>query len=474
MEEEQHFCLKWDNHQTNLLDGFVDLLNKEYLCDVTLACDGISLKAHKLVLATASAFFRDLFLNNPCSHPIVILPELKYTDMKALVDFIYCGQVNVSQNQLSKILKVANYLKIKGVQTKTVTDDDSYEINSPSTDIRENTTDPCSTEKPDAENSNMQVTETSLDPLESRLTESAHSESNIYCSKTYSTKPEVQIEEMDEAECGLNASYEINPSSLMEQSMTTENIMPTKSLDEKQMLANCESEYEDERSLLDLADDGNFSEVQNCHAYYNQELPYSKETHPTTMSDKTLLKLPLICSNCQYVMTTLSDAQSHLNTNPNCRTSQFQCPLCPKVFIWPATLVKHFREQHQGPGGTTRVTERLWYFCEVCRKPLLSKHALSLHRNKFHGHLVDSFQPSSPESANPAKRGRKQGTRVCRLCKRTFLSSADYQAHMQNFHSLKSVTSSESSSTFDSGHPLSVAGNESSSSQSSMSVSSVT
>lgn len=53
--------------------------------------------------------------------------------------------------------------------------------------------------------------------------------------------------------------------------------MPTKSHIEKEMVTNCESEYEDnERSLLDIAEDGDFSEVQNCHAYYNQELPCSK------------------------------------------------------------------------------------------------------------------------------------------------------------------------------------------------------
>lgn len=95
--------------------------------------------------------------------------------------------------------------------------------------------------------------------------------------------------------------------------------------------------------------------------------------------------MPLLCSTCKYVMNTLSDAQSHLSSNPNCRTSQFKCLLCPKLFIWPATLMKHFREQHEGPGGITRVARRMWYFCDVCKKPLLSKHALSLHRSKFHG-----------------------------------------------------------------------------------------
>lgn len=114
------------------------------------------------------------------------------------------------------------------------------------------------------------------------------------------------------------------------------------------------------------------------------------------VSEKNLVRLPVSCATCNYVLNTMSDAQSHLSMNPNCRTSQFKCLLCPKLFIWPATLIKHFREQHQGPGGTARVTQRLWFFCDICKKPLLSKHALCLHRSKFHGFSSHSLGSDSP------------------------------------------------------------------------------
>lgn len=113
------------------------------------------------------------------------------------------------------------------------------------------------------------------------------------------------------------------------------------------------------------------------------------------VSEKNLVRLPVSCATCNCVLNTMSDAQSHLSMNPNCRTSQFKCLLCPKLFIWPATLIKHFREQHQGPGGTARVTQRLWFFCDICKKPLLSKHALCLHRSKFHGFSTQSLGSDS-------------------------------------------------------------------------------
>lgn len=56
-----------------------------------------------------------LFTTNPCQHPIVILKDVQYNDLKTMVDFMYYGEVNVSQEQLPHILKTAEMLKIKGL-----------------------------------------------------------------------------------------------------------------------------------------------------------------------------------------------------------------------------------------------------------------------------------------------------------------------------------------------------------------------
>ncbi|XP_013776958.1 protein tramtrack, beta isoform-like isoform X3 [Limulus polyphemus] len=111
----QQFCLKWNNHHSNMLSVFEQLLNNEALVDVTLACEGHSLKAHKVVLSACSPFFQTLFVDNPCKHPIVIMKDMRYVDMKAIIDFIYHGEVNVSQDQLSALLKTAETLKVKGL-----------------------------------------------------------------------------------------------------------------------------------------------------------------------------------------------------------------------------------------------------------------------------------------------------------------------------------------------------------------------
>lgn len=114
MKMAQHYCLKWNNYQSNMSEVFQNMLLNENLCDVTLACEGASVKAHKMVLAACSPFFQSLFMSNPCKHPIVILKDVRFIDLKALIDFMYRGEVNVSEEQLSAFLKTAETLKVKG------------------------------------------------------------------------------------------------------------------------------------------------------------------------------------------------------------------------------------------------------------------------------------------------------------------------------------------------------------------------
>ncbi|KAK8762057.1 hypothetical protein V5799_026677, partial [Amblyomma americanum] len=115
----QQFCLKWNNHQSNMLAVFYQMLSNEALVDVTLACEGLSLKAHKMVLSACSPFFQALFAENPCKHPIVILKDMRYTDLRAIVEFMYRGEVDVSQDDLMALFKTAEILKVKGLVEDT-------------------------------------------------------------------------------------------------------------------------------------------------------------------------------------------------------------------------------------------------------------------------------------------------------------------------------------------------------------------
>ncbi len=49
-------------------------------------------------------------------HAVVFMKDVRYTDLKALVDFMYKGEVNISQYQLESFLQTAEALQIKGIQ----------------------------------------------------------------------------------------------------------------------------------------------------------------------------------------------------------------------------------------------------------------------------------------------------------------------------------------------------------------------
>ncbi|XP_050303290.1 nucleus accumbens-associated protein 2-like [Anthonomus grandis grandis] len=116
MAQSQQFCLRWNNHRTNLVSVFDELLQNEAFTDVTLACDGGSpIKAHRMVLAACSPYFQNLFTDLPCKHPVVVLKDVKYSEIKAILEYMYRGEVNVAQDQLAALLKVAEALKVKGL-----------------------------------------------------------------------------------------------------------------------------------------------------------------------------------------------------------------------------------------------------------------------------------------------------------------------------------------------------------------------
>uniref|UniRef100_A0A1B6DIU8 BTB domain-containing protein n=1 Tax=Clastoptera arizonana TaxID=38151 RepID=A0A1B6DIU8_9HEMI len=115
MSNEQLFCLRWNNFQTNFTAQFETLRAEEDFVDVTLACEGKRIKAHKLILSACSPYFKELFKCNPCKHPIIFMQDVEYEHLLSLVEFMYSGEVNIAQAQLPNFLHTAECLQIRGL-----------------------------------------------------------------------------------------------------------------------------------------------------------------------------------------------------------------------------------------------------------------------------------------------------------------------------------------------------------------------
>lgn len=117
--QHQQFCLKWNNFGTNLATSFSNLFKSETLADVTLFCDGVTFKAHKLILAACSKHLADLFETAPLhQNLLVILDGTSAANMAALLEFMYKGEVHVSQDALSSFLQAGECLQVKGLSVE--------------------------------------------------------------------------------------------------------------------------------------------------------------------------------------------------------------------------------------------------------------------------------------------------------------------------------------------------------------------
>ena len=126
--EAERFLLKWNNHQSNLVTVFDQLYEQEAFTDVTLACDGKSFAAHKVILSACSPYFQSLFLANPNTHPIVFMRDVRGPDLEALLSFMYRGEINVHQQDLASFLKTAESLQIKGLSDSSERQRDTSKI----------------------------------------------------------------------------------------------------------------------------------------------------------------------------------------------------------------------------------------------------------------------------------------------------------------------------------------------------------
>ena len=115
----EKLSLQWNDFLDNIKSAFGSFREDNDFADVTLACeDGQQVEAHKVILAASSPFFQKLLGRNKHPHPLIYMRGMKSGDLLAIVDFIYCGEANVFQENLDSFLAIAEELQLKGLMGK--------------------------------------------------------------------------------------------------------------------------------------------------------------------------------------------------------------------------------------------------------------------------------------------------------------------------------------------------------------------
>ena len=117
--QTMEYLVNWDMHERNISEAFHSLRKDEHFCDVTLACGDLQFQAHKVVLSTGSSFFEQILKSHKHPNPLLYLKGVEANHMELLLDFMYCGEVFVTEEELKSLIRTAEELGVRGL-TSTV------------------------------------------------------------------------------------------------------------------------------------------------------------------------------------------------------------------------------------------------------------------------------------------------------------------------------------------------------------------
>ena len=124
----EKLCLQWNDFNANINKAFGNLRKDLDFTDVTLASDdGYQVEA-QVLLAASSPFFKDILVKNKHNHPLIYMRGVKAENMTAIVDFLYNGEANVSQELLDSFLALASDLKLKGLMSTDEAEQEKADI----------------------------------------------------------------------------------------------------------------------------------------------------------------------------------------------------------------------------------------------------------------------------------------------------------------------------------------------------------
>ena len=102
------------NHPKEILNH---LLSSGDFADVTIMCEDLRpLRTHKFILNSCSPVFRNILdSNSHNTNPIIYLRGIHGREMESVLEYMYLGEVKMSQEKMDDFLKVALDLKVKDI-----------------------------------------------------------------------------------------------------------------------------------------------------------------------------------------------------------------------------------------------------------------------------------------------------------------------------------------------------------------------
>jgi len=330
--QNEKFCLRWNDFENNISHSFRELRDDKDFFDVTLACEDRQVEAHKVILSACSPYFRTVLKKNPHQHPLLFLRGVQYSELVAILDFMYHGEVNVGQEDLNSFLAVAEDLSVKGLTQNSKKEDDRTGISSHQREpIKRPSNNQSSNDTIERPTKQMKVakTENYSDSSSSNFHQNSRSSNN-------------QVSRLTNPEVG-----EITPN------------IKTESQDQIVVLEDNDESYQD---------DQNYDYEQG---YEESQMPF--DSNPIALSSSA----PGTIGESSQGDRDFCDFEAYVaeNSTKVPGTRSLQCLICQKVTIHIGNMKQHFEVHHYHRS----------YKCNVCFRNFKTKNSLDVHK-KTQGH----------------------------------------------------------------------------------------
>ncbi|XP_077145679.1 zinc finger and BTB domain-containing protein 24 isoform X2 [Ranitomeya variabilis] len=419
-EAEEKINFHSHGHVGTVLSSLEEQRKKDFLCDITLMVEDVQFRAHKALLAASSEYFSMMFADEGnIGQSVYVIEGIVSEVFESLLQFMYTGNVRISEKSLKQIVSTAHVLKIDNLvkayieyqqellkppvevsDNKTVDEDVSKRKRGRPKKHSDQTNTETDTEQTEKEQENAYIPET--------MEETCYSNGNM-------------LDEHEVADFAAEVTCDLNPKPPEEQIILNKESKRRSRRNTKKDYKSGEDNEDREpakhsarrkklsASEYSCKDCGKVFKYKHFLVMHRRihtgECPFTCAECGKGFSQKHSLRVherihtgerPYSCTVCSKSLSTKNSLMEHMRIHAEKKS--FTCDKCGKVFSQKRQLKSHYR---------IHIGEKP-YTCEVCGKSFTARSSLLTHM-RIH-------------------RGEKPYT--CNICEKAFSDSSAKRRHM--------------------------------------------
>ena len=432
IEDKIEFSL--DSFTSNLQELFRYLYEEQTFSDVTLVTDDQrQIKAHKFILSKSCSTFTSILKNIDFLNPIIVLRDIKYKDLKLILDFIYLGHVSIEKDGLEEFLSIAECLKLDDVDRifQKMVSGENGNKNKSQGNITTNF---------DKVNEYFE--------FESVTDEQDGNESEKVVPEIETSLPTIIIDDEEDENESMNKNKEYLKST--HSSVCSERSETNTSMTDK-VIQNLELE-----NIVSNSDTNEMSQIQATECTFCGVKFHSKERLLEHFkSELTFCGTKYKCNQCHYQAVDKIDFKSHQVKE---HVVEYSCEKCEFISNKKVYLYYHVKNMH---GTVTHycqdcefkskskqnlkthiqsIHENIYFNCQQCefqtaRKRNLKSHIQSIHeKRKFPCHQCDYKASSKSLLWSHVQSNHKKITHPCSKCEYKATRKENLIKHERSMH----------------------------------------